>query len=81
MLDPLDHPIISLFLAISMGLGAFFGIVLLFYYLTGSNNPYNYKYIDLDGNEGYAQWCNNDSHLNCYTNRSYVQVKEFHKND
>lgn len=82
MLDPLDHPFISLLIIIIAVLGIFFGIGNLIYYGGGNNNPYNYKYIDVDGNEGYAYWCNHRTNLNCYTGRDgYVQVKEFHKND
>lgn len=81
MLDPIDHPFISLITGTIIVLGLFFGLGALFYYTEGNANPYNYKYIDIDGNEGYAQWCNHVKNLNCYTNGGYVQVKEFHKND
>lgn len=85
MFDPLDHPVISLFLIILLVIVAFFTIVFIIgglgYFLTGSNNPYNYRYIDVNGNEGFAQWCSRDNDLNCYTDKGYVQVKEYHKND
>ncbi len=81
MIDPIEHPFMSLLLTTLIVLGLLFGIGILTYYLGGNDNPYNYKYIDIDGNEGYAQWCNQEKNLNCYTNRGYVQVKEFHKND
>lgn len=38
-------------------------------------------YIDMDGNEGYAQQCNSYYSFRCYTNGRYIQVKEFHKNE
>lgn len=81
MFDPLDHPFILLLIITIAILGIFFGIGTLLYYAGGNDNSYNYKYIDVDGNEGYAHWCNHDKSLNCYTGRGYVQVKEFHKND
>lgn len=81
MIDPIDHPFMSLLMITLIVLGLLFGIGTLIYYLSGNDNPYNYKYIDIDGNEGYAQWCNHERSLYCYTNSGYVQVKEFHKND
>lgn len=75
MLDPLDHPIISFLIISAIAILAFFGILALAYY--GGN----YRCIDVDGNEGFARWCNGDGLLNCYTDKGYVQVKEFHKND
>ncbi len=81
MIDPLDHPFISLLVITTIVLGLLFGFSALIYYAGGNDNPYNYQYTDIDGNEGYAYWCNHDKNLNCYTNGGYVQVKEFHKND
>lgn len=81
MLDPLDHPIISFLIISAIAILAFFGVVALAYYGGNINDPYNYRYIDVGGNEGFARWCNGDGLLNCYTDKGYVQVKEFHKND
>lgn len=81
MLDPIEHPIISLVIITFIVLLVFFGIANICYYLGNYDDPYNYRYIDIDGNEGYAQWCNHNKNLNCYTNKGYIQVKEFHKND
>lgn len=81
MSDPIDHPFISLLIVTFVVFGVFFGLGAMVYYACGYDNPYNYKYTDLDGNEGYAQWCDHEKNLNCYTDNGYVQVKEFHKND
>lgn len=81
MFDPIDHPFIFIAIITLIVLGTLFGIGTLMYFVGGNDNPYHYKYIDVDGNEGYAQWCNHENNLNCYTNKGYVQVKEFHKND
>lgn len=80
MLDPLEHPLVSLFGITTIILGLAFAIGVVVYFCTGCNSPYNYKYIDLNDNEGYAQWCNSGETLSCYANRGYIQVKEFHKN-
>lgn len=77
MLNPIDHPFISLFLILC----AILGISALLYYCTGNDSPYNYAYTDLDGNEGYAQWCETGDILSCYRDGGYVHVKEFHKNN
>lgn len=81
MFDLIDHPFISLLIFVLIVLGLCFGIGVLIYLLGNYGNPYNYKYTDIDDNEGYAQWCNHSENLNCYVNGGYVQVKEFHRND
>lgn len=81
MFDPIDHPFISITTIVLIVMGVLLGLVTLVYFLEGNNNPYNYKYIDVDGNEGYAHWCSWDATLSCYYDGGYIQVKEFHKND
>ncbi len=80
MLDPFEHPIIAFAEITLVLLGLFFALGTIIYYVEGNDNPYNYRYIDIDDNEGFAQWCNHDKNMTFYSNKGYIQVKEFHKN-
>lgn len=49
------------------------------YFLSGSNSPTNYSYIDLEDNGGYANWCSTNYKMTCYADGKTIEVKEYTK--
>lgn len=76
-----EHPLVVYVLLVFVLPVLIIGVIAGAFSALGRHNPYNYTYVDTDGNEGYAQWCHHDKIMNCYTEDGYVQVKEYHKND
>lgn len=80
LLDPIDHHIIRIgFMTIVI-----MSLAFVIYFISGAYRI-RFYYVDLDGNEGYANYCEDEGVLKCDigdgANYNWIQVKEFRTDD